>query len=276
MQQHGRHESFLDRIDASATLADVSVVRGGTTVGPAGRRATAYDLDVPKALFDAMFERAARHAGYSAVQTDYRQLRVGDLFLTVLVPQKGQQQAPAAHTPLQRVYRKTLVDCEVLYDGGGSSSSSSNSNSKGPKLLFRSYRRVQLPYSSFPCDIVPDSIRRVRCLSLRVNPRTSLLFEVVQEEDEDDSEPTGPRGADGSAPRGADGSAPRGADGSAPRGGGALPFRRVRVEMDVQRGAVEDDDVRRTVQNTIQVVLLGMKPISKRKEGLMKPLQTLN
>jgi hypothetical protein len=152
-----------------------------------------------------------------------------------------------------------LVDCEVLYDGGGSSNSSSN-GSKGPKLLFRSYRRVQLPYSSFPCDIVPDSIRRVRCLSLRVNPRTSLMFEVVQEEDADDCEPAGPRGTDGSA-------APRGA------AGGAVPFRRVRVEMDVQRGAVEDDDIRRTVQNTIQVVLLGMKPISKRKDGLMQPLE---
>jgi hypothetical protein len=225
-----------------------------------------------------MFERAARHAGYTAVQTDYRQLRVGDLFLTVMVPQKHQPApaTPQGHPqqfhpppPLQRVYRKTLVDCEVLYDGGGNSSSngSNSSNSKGPKLLFRSYRRVQLPYSSFPCDIVPDSIRRVRCLSLRVNPRTSLLFEVVQEEDADDSEPAGPLGADGSAPRGADGSA-------APRGaGGAVPFRRVRVEMDVQRGAVEDDDVRRTVQNTIQVVLLGMKPISKRKEGLMQPIE---
>jgi hypothetical protein len=232
-----------------------------------------------------MFERAARHAGYTAVQTDYRQLRVGDLFLTVMVPQKHQpapatpqahpQGHPQAHPqqfhpppPLQRVYRKTLVDCEVLYDGGGSSSNGSNNNnsSKGPKLLFRSYRRVQLPYSSFPCDIVPDSIRRVRCLSLRVNPRTSLLFEVVQEEDADDSEPTGPLGTDGSAPRGADGSAPRGA-------GGAVPFRRVRVEMDVQRGAVEDDDIRRTVQNTIQVVLLGMKPISKRKVSLGQPLE---
>jgi hypothetical protein len=104
----------------------------------------------------------------------------------------------------------------------------------GTPLIVRTYRRERLACTAYPCDAEPDATMRSRRFELRVHARSTLLFEVKE-----------PYGASA----------------------GANQTRAVRLEIDVEpRGGAKDrvdaewDDLRRTTENTIQNVFLGMKP----------------
>jgi hypothetical protein len=99
----------------------------------------------------------------------------------------------------------------------------------GTPLVVRTYHRETLPFCAFPCDAQLHDVRRVRRLELRVHARARLIFEASS------SSSTTP------------------------------PVRGVRLEVDVGGAWDEDDDddLRRTVENTIQNVMLRMRPTHK-------------
>lgn len=225
-----------------ANVAEVAVV-AEEDAGDCGSFLRRFALDVPRSEFEKMLERASRHRGYSGRQRDVHETVTRDTTLQTWEDEGGRQQA--------RVVRRRLVEARTM---------------DGTPLLVRTYRREALPFSAFPCDAPVQSRRRVRRLELRVHRRARLVFEV--------SASTSTSCADDADP------------------GASCCARRVRLEIEltapppVPRGgsmAVRDfrgspgtaedaelADLRRTVENTIQVVLLGLRPLGKGGPGRPK------
>ena len=105
-------------------------------------------------------------------------------------------------------------------------------------LLARTFCHARLPFCAFPCDAPLHSARRVRRLELRVHARARLAFEV-----------------------------------STPLAGGPVT-RHVRLEVDVGGDIARDlADLRRTVENTMHVVMLGLPRLLRRRDApLPRPM----
>ena len=101
----------------------------------------------------------------------------------------------------------------------------------GAPLLACTLQRDALPFSRFPCGAPVHDARVTRRLSLRVHRRARLVFETHR--------------SDGAAPL----------------------VRSVYIAIDLDpAGLAEDmDDLRRTVENTVHVVLLGARAIRRAK-----------
>ena len=180
-----------------------------------------WSTRVDDATFHAMLKRAAAHSGYSARQRDAVEYRVGpDTLLRFTLQPKDDAPSPLG----AQVSRTALVGARRMGLGGEGRRSAS--------MLVRTYRSEHVPFSSFPCDANVQSAMRVRRLELRVHARARLVFEVKQP-------------VDASAKRDCKG------------------ILGVRLEIDVSAAAVdgsssEMQDLRRTVENTIHVVFMGL------------------
>lgn len=202
--------------------ATLAVVSWATVLSSDARGTMYLGTDVPLGVFLAMIERAARHDGYKGCQRDIREIVAGDVCLSIAQQQQHEQQQQQHFFACER---KAL--CEVR-------------EMPGTPLVVRTYRRERLPFAAFPCDAVPDRTSRVRRLELRVHGRARLVFDVAAGDDGDQ--------------------------------GGVVVVRSARLEIDlIPRGfshtadgrdaSTSDwDDLRRTTENTIQNVFLGMKP----------------
>ena len=206
-----------------ANAAEVTVLK----VAPAAGSGTTtlpdvYLTDVPEAEFDEMMRRAAAHAGYSPRASDVREMRTREFVLTHTHMHTHTHNGDR-HASVG-VRRRTLLEARVL---------------PGTPLLVRTYRRSPtLGLSAFPCDSPLHSVCRVRRLELRVHSNARLVFEVRQEE----------------------------GGGGPERCGDRRPVvRSVRLEADLPSGGRKnesfDDDLRRTVENSIHVVMLGLPPL---------------
>ena len=185
---------------------DVSVV---ALASSALSRVRQFDINVPKACFDGMLERAAMHPGYSPRAWDSRELRVRDMCLCVEAEGGG-----SAGWPRMRVTRCVLQDAALQ---------------AGSPLLVRRYHRSVLPLPEFPHDRPIDSACRIRRLRLRIHRAASLVFESLACSDTQQQQQQQQQ-------------------------------RRVRVEIDLSACRESDaKDLQRTVENTVQVVLLGMR-----------------
>ena len=100
---------------------------------------------------------------------------------------------------------------------------------EGTPLLVRTYRRSVHPFSAFPCDAPVHSRRKVRRLELRIHSDARLVFETIVAHRQSLSSST-------------------------------KVVRRVHIEIELKK---RDTNVQRTIENTIQVVLLGMAPQGK-------------
>lgn len=100
----------------------------------------------------------------------------------------------------------------------------------GAKVLAQTFERSAPPFAAFPCGARPHDMRRVTRLELRAHARARLVFEASRDRDR-----------------------------------GALT-RRVFLEVDLDpRGLAADmADLRRTVENTVQHVFMGLRPWRKR------------
>ena len=96
----------------------------------------------------------------------------------------------------------------------------------GTPLLVRTYQRSMHPFSAFPCDAPVHSKKKIRRLELRVHKDARLVFETLLSESKD----VPPR-----------------------------VVRRVRLEIE-KKGSSVPHDLQRTIENTVQVVLMGMAP----------------
>lgn len=163
-----------------------------------GQRVSAYSLDVPKPLFDAMMERAARHRGYTPFSEDLHVYRSDNTTLEIRGGSGG-----------ARSFKSTLVAEREI---------------QGTPLVERTYMRTNpLPMYMFSCARnATSSLFKVRRLSLRIHKFARIVFEVVSRENDEDI------------------------------------FRRIFIETTKNRES--DRDIQRTVENTIQVVILGQQP----------------
>jgi hypothetical protein len=205
-------------------------------------------LNVPKDAFDAMLERAAKHRGYFGNQHDVHEIVTRDAVLNLFSggmpqnllsdppagdPQKLHQNTSVSGTECARarVISKHLVEARPF---------------EGTPLLVRTYQRTVQPFSAFPCDAPVYSKRKVRRLDLKVHRDARLVFETMISDTGDVMSnhrwPEGPALAE-------------------------LPFgkRNVvrRVYLEIEKRGGQAPDLRRTIENTIQVVLLGMTPQGK-------------
>jgi hypothetical protein len=242
----GTRLRFLDAVDPCAHATHVRVDTVSAISGSGSGGGAAYDLRVPDALFDAVMIRAAKHSGYTARQHDWREKRSADLLLQ-------EERAPlhdgTARAGGERVTRQSLLDASLI----------PRPASAVPQLLVRVLRRTAQPCYAFACDVGAPAaggaggVRecRVRCLALRVHARARLLLELVSMNSS---------------------------------GAGAAPdapfktYRRVAIEIDLRaphgRGPAlqaEVADLHRTVNNTIQVVLLGMEVTHQGPQGPQGP-----
>jgi len=168
-------------------------------------RIKVYDSNVPKEMFDAMLERAARHKGYCASWVDLHVFHSSNVTLEEYVNINR----------LACVTKRKLVEERPL---------------AGCPFVERAFTQMtNLPLTAFSCGTLCGVVK-MRRLQLRVHARAHLVFEVA----------------------------------SVPAGDGAGAsvsdcIRRVRVEIsDADRHG--DADIQRTVENTVQVVLLGQSP----------------
>jgi len=170
-------------------------------------RIKVYDANVPKDVFDAMLERAARHKGYGASWVDLHAFHSSNVTLEEYV----------GNSRLACVTKRTLLRERPL---------------AGCAFVERTYTRMtNLPLSAFSCGTVCGVVK-VRRLQLRVHAKAHLVFEVA------------------SVPAG---------EGSGGGAGVSDCIRRVRVEI-ANGDRHGDPDIQRTVENTVQVVLLGQCP----------------
>jgi hypothetical protein len=213
--------------DSSFNHAEVTVARRC-----AGDSADArmYETDVPEAEFAAMLKRAAAHPGYSATAWHaYEVTSQGDV--TLSYEQRGLSVVDENQQPQQ-------LEKDRDKDRDAASSPLCvrvtrkqlvSALDAPPGLLMRRYNRARLPVSEFPCEQPVLRARHVRRLTLRVHRLARLVFETEHS-----------------------------------RNGPDTVSRSVRVEVDVGgcgRGARMAEDLQRTVQNTVHVVLLGMRPL---------------
>ena len=102
----------------------------------------------------------------------------------------------------------------------------------GTPLLVRTYQKSVHPFSAFPCDAPVHSNKRIRRLELRVHRDACLVFETMI------------------------------------ASSSSTVVRRVRLEIEKKwrgsgGGGGSCGDLQRTIENTIQVVLMGMAPQGK-------------
>jgi hypothetical protein len=185
-----------------------------------------YSADVPATLFRTMLRRAAAHAGYTGRAHDHFEYKTRDVTMTVPAA------SPSPCEPCA-VTRRRLVEHRPMIAEG----TLGHTNDHNPTLLVRAYRTERMPFCAFPCDAPLHSAVRRRRLELRVHARARLVFDVglsmFQREFSVAPEPA----------------------------------RRVRLEIDVAGalGGRDLDDLRRTVENTVHVVLLGMPRLIHRR-----------
>lgn len=100
---------------------------------------------------------------------------------------------------------------------------------QGSSLLVRRYQRVPLQLPMFPHSVAPQSSYRARRVLLRIHRFARLVFESRISDNKQ----------------------------------GSQPQRRVRIEVELRPSMVERElvDLQRTVENTIQVVLLGCRAL---------------
>ena len=184
-------------------------------------RVKAYDADVPRELFDAMLERAARHKGYSASSQDLHVYRNDNATMEFVGSSSSSSSSGSSGSGSSssssggRVWRSTLIGEREI---------------PGTFLVERTFMRsAPLPLYMFSCAQHNGVYLKVRRIVLRVHKCARLIFEVA------------------SAP-------------GAGEGGDAMAFsRRVRVEITGDQDS-DSADIKRTVENTIQVVILGQQP----------------
>jgi hypothetical protein len=202
-----------------------------------------YSTDVPAAHFHAMLRRAAMHAGYSARQLDVVEYCARDVTLRMPTGCLGCPGCPGcpgclnetsgatthahAHAHAHATVTRRRLSEAHPLTSGGACP-------PGVALLARTYRIDHMPFCAFPCDAPLHSARRTRRLELRVHARARLVFET-----------------------------------SAPLCGfSGRVVRRVRLEVDVGGDVARDlSDLRRTVENTTHVVLLGLPRLLRRREA---------
>ena len=222
--------------ERAANVAEVTVV-AEEDAGDCGSFLRRFALDVPRSEFEKMLERASRHRGYSGRQRDVHETVTRDTILQTWEDEGGRQQA--------RVVRRHLVEARTM---------------DGTPLLVRTYRREALPFSAFPCDAPVQSRRRVRRLELRVHRRARLVFEVSAAVScADETDPSSASG--GACTHRVRLEVELTAPPPPPRGGNMAVH-----DFRGSSGNAEDAelaDLRRTVENTIQVVLMGMPPQGK-------------
>ena len=190
--------------DSDANFVDISFFKGWVEDPEEGiARAS---LDVPKDVFDAMLERAAKHRGYFGHQRDVYETVTRDAILHQWVSEKHQPPIMNA-----RVVSKQLVEAQPF---------------DGTPLLVRTYQKSVHPFSAFPCDAPVHSNKRIRRLELRVHRDACLVFETMI------------------------------------ASSSSTVVRRVHLEIE-KKGRGSCGDLQRTIENTIQVVLLGMAPQGK-------------
>ena len=211
-------------LSGGATVVEIS---WATVMLHGGATGTTYlGTDVPEDDFASMLARAARHEGYKGNQRDVRETIAGDVRLAYEDRgTAGILGAPSAAA----VTCERRVLCEVR-------------EIPGTPLIVRTYRRDRMPSSAFPCDVKLDHAVRSRRLELRAHARSRLVFDVTSKVTDEHGGDVGERRV----------------------------VRSVRMEIDVEarggrggsRGSIGDDweDLRRTTENTIQNVFLGMKP----------------
>ena len=221
-------------------------------------------LNVPKDAFDAMLERAAKHRGYFGNQHDVHEIVTRDAVLQQNLnlfsggpegPQKKlHQKEPFLRGPdgPQKKLHQNISGPDVVQ---GPTTARARVISKqlvearpfeGTPLLVRTYHRTIQPFSAFPCDAPVYSTRKVRRLILKVHRDARLVFETMISDDVMSNR-------------------------SCPLEIPEIPFekrgeavRRVYIEIEKRGGGNADAAIlRRTIENTIQVVLLGMTPLGK-------------
>ena len=200
-------------------------------LGQDGGGQDAYETDVPRAEFEAILDRAARHAGYTPRFSSHKAYASRDLVLEDAdagagAAQHGAAGAGAAHQqPQQRVTRSRLLAAHEV---------------PGAPLLAAVYERTRAPFSAWPCGGPLHAVRHVSRLELRAHARAKLVFEASRD--------CGGQG----------------------QGQGAAVTRRVFLELALDPGpgagrglAADLPDLRRCVENTVQHVLMGMRPWRK-------------
>jgi hypothetical protein len=190
-----------------------------------------------------MLRRAAAHAGYTGRAHDHFEYKTRDVTLTVPHSKRevppSNREVPLSAASLREVpqgsaepseqpctvTRRRLLEHRPMIAEG--------TNTSSPSLLVRAYRTDRMPFCAFPCDAPLHSAVRRRRLELRVHARARLVFDVGLS-----MFPAAPE-----------------------------PARRVRLEIDVAGalGGRDLDDLRRTVENTVHVVLLGMPRLIHRR-----------
>jgi hypothetical protein len=219
---------------------DADVAKFWWTSGPVSVDAAdvrAYRTDVPASVFDAAMQRAAAHEGYAPTSAQYKAFTVRD----VTCVDFGRGDASAAHS-------ERVMAADAL---------------PGTPILACLLRRTMLPIYAYPCDRTPDDVRYVRELSLRVHRFARLVFEAHTS-----SPATGSSSLDG-----LDGPT-RNDDPESTSTRGMyvqVDVDKLRNELGRQRVPSEraqlTEDVARTVENTIQVVLLGVRPKGRFDDG---------
>jgi hypothetical protein len=232
------HVAWFLRPHGLVNFVDVSVFepqqQQQEPCGAAGR-VRAFLLDVAPDRFGAMLDRAALHPGYSARSWTAHELRVRDMLLSYECEaaaagssstNAGACTNAGAGTKV-RAHRAVLQDATVL---------------PGTSLLVRRYHRAPLPFAAFPHDRPADGKCRVRRLVLRIHRNARLVFEARKDdtlhgqtmrahiEIELDAATT-------------------------PTTAHRTPLLQQQLQLQQQQ-----HDLQRTVENTIQVVLMGMQP----------------
>jgi hypothetical protein len=141
-------------------------VRGGDYVEVWAVRASKADAadgvmitwtDIAPDAYDAMLDRAARHAGYSVSSRDYLETRAHDMCLQQTQHQKPQQSG-------MRVWQRTLVRARIV---------------TGLPIQIRTFQRCHRSLAAFPCDSPESAVTvKVRRLELRMHARARLVFET--------------------------------------------------------------------------------------------------
>lgn len=189
-----------------------------------------YSTDVPAAHFQAMLRRAAMHAGYSVRHLDVVDYCARDV--TLRMPAGCLEESPEHEHEHGHGHPHATVTRRRLTEARPLTDGAAGPSAVA--LLARTYRLDRMPFCAFPCDAPLHAARRTRRLELRVHARARLAFET-----------------------------------SAPLCGfSGRVVRRVRLEVDVGGDVARDlADLRRTVENTVHVVLLGLPRLLRRREA---------
>lgn len=185
-------------------------------------------LNVPPDTFDAMLERAAKHRGYFGGQHDVHEIVTRDAVLQQSSHCSSGHSGHQGHSG-QPGQGPDPARARVIFKQLVEARPF-----EGTPLLVRTYHRKIQPFSAFPCDAPVHSKRKIRRLKLKVHQDAHLVFDVMV------SDPQGGYGIE------------------------CMSNRVVRrVYLEIEKRDKSDPDLRRTIENTIQVVMLGMTPQGK-------------